>query len=1633
MRLSARPWTPVVVFFAWFLACAPVAAQLAPDHVYVASRYMPHLEYQNFGTLAEAEAYLRTEPATPIGNALLERTEVLNLGTDVVLKYSVPKRKYVRSEDYYSGHVSGNQTDCSTNGCDTEAQMVAASMKAYPLLNEYTASLQGSYISEPFAGWFGGERAATVYTNPTPQPGDSRSQRYVLVHNPRTGNTDYAFAPNRTDLYECPPLFHASDNRSNDPRIGPWPLICHNYARGEIRKIVKQYAPSCPKPAGIQSINSRVGNPCATDTGNKEYRESDFDWDGWSFSRTYNSIGDFDLQSGMSDNWAHSFSDRLTVNIWGGPVFWVRADGYVEWFAETATSGVYRPSSSNDTALRKQIDPATIAAKGVWELMLPDGSRLWFDANGRLRRSERGAQVLVFERCGGVELGADSCPDDASLARVVSASGRELRFGYIVVSLPGGSAGSRRAIRLQSISSGGTVLMHYEYDASARLVRARHGGPTGVGREYLYAEANRLCLDHLGNVVSPCNATAFPNHLTGVVDENGDRYATYSYDDKGRVTASEHAGGVGRVALHYVSASTTKVALPGGAIQTFTFSADAYKKPIKVEIAAATGESQTMLASYASDRATSTTDAGGTRTDFASDGVRESSRIEGLSPSGAATAHTRATKTDWDAQAGRPSRVRRYDATNALIAQTDINYNARAQPLTVSVVDPGNAAETRVIATTYCEQADVAIGLCPLPGLTISVDGPRTDVSDVTRYDYYPNDDIGCAVGSSCRYRKGDLWKITDALGMVTERLGYDASGRVLSSKDANGVVTDSEYHSRGWLSAQKVRGPDAAVETDDLITRIEYFPSGLVKQVTLPDGNFTRYGYDAAHRLISVEDRSGSAIRYTLDEAGQRVQEDFKKSDGVMYRTLARIYDALGQLKTYKDGLGHETQYSYDAAGRSDKITDALGRIGDDDHDPLGRLVRNLQDVGAGRINAETRFEYDALDQLVKVIDPKGLETTYTYDAFGSLVRLVSPDTGTMSYTYDRAGNRKTRTDARDVIASYSYDGLGRLAQESYPDAALGTSYAYDTVAEGCPAGETYAKGRLSQTSGTGGTVRYCYDRFGRMVRKTIQTTGPVLTLRYGYSDADALKSITYPDGTVADYVRSTHGQIIEVGVTRPGVAREILVTSVDYYPYSSPVGWTYGNGRPMTRGLDRNYNVYKLLGSPMDGLSVYLQRDAVGNVKQLSTADQSQILARYEYDALNRLAQTQDGPTGTALESYRYDATGNRLSMQNGGGLQTYVYPATSHRLQSVGGVDRTYDAAGNTLNIGSPAREFVYNDLGRMSQVKANGSTTMRYAYNGQGQQVRRYIGTQARHAFYDESGRWLGEYDDTGAALQQVVWLDGLPVGLLDDVGGGQKLHYIEPDHLGSPRVVIDPARNVAVWKWQIKGEAFGATQPGQDPDLDGVEFVFDMRYPGQRYDEASRLNYNYFRDYDPESGRYVRSDPIGLRGGISTYAYADGAPMDSVDFYGLQSKKLPGTPGSTPNPWNQYQNSRSGDGSSMEDRVRDYRQDQLNQMGNKGPGPEEGADKLTPFGEMICTLVVCYKKDAPNLCNRSDGWYREYFVPRDPTMAQVNRMRNCDCVKAKHVLSYQQPQADIEDALEILTRYLQARSSRLRGR
>ncbi len=332
------------------------------------------------------------------------------------------------------------------------------------------------------------------------------------------------------------------------------------------------------------------------------------------------------------------------------------------------------------------------------------------------------------------------------------------------------------------------------------------------------------------------------------------------------------------------------------------------------------------------------------------------------------------------------------------------------------------------------------------------------------------------------------------------------------------------------------------------------------------------------------------------------------------------------------------------------------------------------------------------------------------------------------------------------------------------------------------------------------------------------------------------------------------------------------------------------------MRSSFDQDYAIDAIASTNSGGLDLDFTTNALDNITALTSGADGNA---FDYDALNRLTAVRE-PDQTLIQGFAYDDTGNRLSKQVGGTSTAYTYPTGNHRLTAVGGAARTFDAAGNTLTRGD--RTYVYNTAGRMVETKTSGTLQREYRYNARGERVRSFLtgSTPEVLTVFDEAGHVLGEYSETGAAIREVVWLDDLPVAML--TGTTAALAYLEPDHLGTPRAAIDPATSSAIWKWSLIDDAFGEAAPDTDPDGNSVHFTQPLRFPGQVADADTGLNYNYFRDYEPGTGRYVESDPIGLKGGLNTYRYSFASPLTYFDPSGLapQCRPLITIPGGTEN-------------------------------------------------------------------------------------------------------------------------------------
>jgi RHS repeat-associated protein len=620
--------------------------------------------------------------------------------------------------------------------------------------------------------------------------------------------------------------------------------------------------------------------------------------------------------------------------------------------------------------------------------------------------------------------------------------------------------------------------------------------------------------------------------------------------------------------------------------------------------------------------------------------------------------------------------------------------------------------------------------------------------------------------------------------------------------------------------------------------TAFAYYPTGLLQAVTLPDGSSVRYSYDGAHRLTQIADGAGNSMQYALDAMGNRIGESAYDPNNVLSHAVSRVYNTLSELSQTVGASGTAavtTTYGYDNNGNQTSIAAPLARNTAETYDALNRLNK-ITDPNTGN----TLLTYDANDNLAAVQDPLNLATSYSYSGFGDLLTEVSPSTGTTVNTYDSGGNLATSQDARGVITQYAYDALNRITQAVYGDQTI--LYSYDAGING--------RGRLVGASDSAHSLLWQYDALGRVISKTQSVGNVTRTVGYTFSNGDLI-NLTTPSGQSITYSYTNH---LVSSVTINGTP---LLSNASYEPFGPVRGWSWGNGTSESRLHDTDGNPELFTGAESTSYTV----DSAFRITATANAANSNLSWAYGYDNLDRIT----GAAGAAnILSWTYDADGNRAIQ--------YGAPAP------------TYAAASLTLG---------YNNRGRLSSVTTPSATTA-YLYDAMGQRIFKRTGDSATAFVYDEGGRLLGEYDGSGNLIQETVWLGDLPIATLQPSStGGVNMFYIHADHLNTPKAITRSADNAVVWRWDQ--DPFGTAMPNQSPAGLGT-FVYNLRFPGQYFDAEIGLYYNYFRDFDPATGRYVESDPLGLGGGsYSTYAYANGNPITSDDPTGEAPPGRTGTP------------------------------------------------------------------------------------------------------------------------------------------
>ncbi|MFA5982401.1 MAG: RHS repeat-associated core domain-containing protein [Methylococcaceae bacterium] len=202
------------------------------------------------------------------------------------------------------------------------------------------------------------------------------------------------------------------------------------------------------------------------------------------------------------------------------------------------------------------------------------------------------------------------------------------------------------------------------------------------------------------------------------------------------------------------------------------------------------------------------------------------------------------------------------------------------------------------------------------------------------------------------------------------------------------------------------------------------------------------------------------------------------------------------------------------------------------------------------------------------------------------------------------------------------------------------------------------------------------------------------------------------------------------------------------------------------------------------------------------------------------------------------------------------------------------------------------YTYNQTGQLAQVSQDGAVIARYAYDYQGRRTQKTVNGSTTLFFYDQDGHLLAEASTNGALQKSYLWQADTPLTVIDSTGSQDQPYYLQADPLNSPRAARNQAGTV-VWAWPQ--DAFGSNPANPDPDGNGQTTQINLRFPGQYYDAETGLHYNWNRYYDPNTGRYISVDPIGLQGGSNPYAYVEGNPVNYIDPNGLDATlSLPGS-------------------------------------------------------------------------------------------------------------------------------------------
>lgn len=905
------------------------------------------------------------------------------------------------------------------------------------------------------------------------------------------------------------------------------------------------------------------------------------------------------------------------------------------------------------------------------------------------------------------------------------------------------------------------------------------------------------------------------------------------------------------------------------------------------------------------DLTLSSTDKKGVQTNYSYDSLNRVTKIE----EAIATSSYRETNYNYDNLSDGSVNI---FTIPTKITSPNLEVNNEVSPLglitkqTISSSLSGSNSRT----TQYTYNTDVSL---PNYKKLKSVDGPRTDVDDMTWYEYDSNAQLS---KHTQRVQKLSPSSIKD---YVKTYSNYTPAGLPRQEKDFNNLDTVTVYDASGVRVLSKAVGitDSSGAITNSRITSYTYDHLGQLQTVQDPLNARTTYYYDNVGNMIKESLPDGSYKLYFYATNDEIKKTEYYNSSGVLDYQDTAILDQNGRIKTRYLGIDHALSmtYAYDANGNIIKKTDQGNRIESFVYDELNRLKIHTNKLGY----VDTQ-NFDASDNLVSKKAPNNSGSTSSFVNTNKVSNESNTDYLVKSFTYDSGNNVTKIVNSNRICDFTNYDSLNRISKQScylsdntteeYLKAAY--SYIYDQDVFGNLNQVIYPYSNWT-TKPLGVDSFYSYNIYGEIVAKSqivhkaasMGSTNATAKVDYEYDQSGRVIKLTTPKGNIVEYIY--HG--LTSSLTDVKFNGETLITSIVHNTKGEITGWKWGNGATYWASKDTAGRVSSI---GVDGLTpnvnlLYTYQSAKADLVNTITDTVSGVKQTFTYDNEDQLTDfmVSGGSRNGLKTSYSYDSNGNRLgSTNNLAGTYNYGFTLTtnSNKLNSWvknnTSVPFTLHATGeiNTLS-DMLTGNFKYDgegnkrrEMGVPCTHPTAGITTcnMWFDYNHKNERIFSYADTisEGRQFVYDENSHLISEYRNSDQAqIVEYIWLGDIPIAA---EMGNDRLIYILTDHRGAPIRGYDATTKANVWS--LDSGPFGESTA--IVSVSGVEI--NLRFPGMYYDKQTGLYYNHHRYYNPKWGRYMEPDPIGLEGGLNPFVYSNNDPINKADPSGLGWKKLIGS-------------------------------------------------------------------------------------------------------------------------------------------